>query len=313
MARQLTADSIDFAAYEAETEHAQKVRPARDFFDDVVRSFQRKEAGTRHAHMTSTKVGSYLEFPPGNVTVWAGFNGHRKSMFTGQVALDLCNTGERVLIASMEMEPADTMVRMSRQASGTNRPSEAWLAAFHDWTDKRLWLFDHVGRISPAQALGLCRYFAEELKGKHVFLDSLMKCVTSEESMDDTKSFITDLTQLAKDTGLHIHLVAHCRKPNTSGETLPPSKYDIKGSSSISDQASNVVLIWWNKAKHEALNRNPNDEEALVKPDAMAIVDKQRHGPWEGKLSLWFDEVSMRFVDNRHSEVRPYKLQGVTE
>lgn len=311
MAGRLTPDSIDFEAYEEATEHAQKVRPARDFFDDVVRAFQRKQSGKRHAHMTSTKVGSYLEFPPGNVTVWAGFNGHRKSMFTGQVALDLCCAGERVLIASMEMEPADTMVRMSRQASGTNTPSDAWLAGFHDWTDKRLWIFDHVGRISPRQALGMCRYFAEELKGKHVFLDSLMKCVSSEESMDDTKAFITDLTQLAKDTGLHVHLVAHCRKPSTTGETAPPTKYDIKGSSSISDQAANVVLVWWNKAKQEALNRDPNDEEQLRKPDAMVIVDKQRHAPWEGKLSLWFDDRSMRFTDGRLSDVLPYELDGI--
>jgi twinkle protein len=311
MAQFLTPDDFDFSAYEAMTQNAQKVRPAKDFFQDVVRSFARKESGHRHPRMTSTKVGQYLDFPAGNVTVWAGFNGHKKSMLTGQVALDLCSAGERTLVASMEMPPAETLVRMSRQASGTNRPSDAWLAGFHDWTDKRLWIFDHVGKVTPAAALGLCRYFAEELKGKHVFLDSLMKCVASEESMDDTKAFITDLTQVAQDTGLHIHLVAHCRKPSTAGETLPPTKYDIKGSSSISDQASNVVLVWFNKAKQEALRRNANDEEQLKKPDALVIVDKQRHGTWEGKLGMWFDDASLRFVDDRTSPIEPYSLQGV--
>lgn len=127
--------------------------------------------------------------------------------------------------------------------------------------------------------------------------------------MDDTKAFITDLTQLAQDTGLHIHLVAHCRKPGTSGEAIPPTKYDIKGSSSISDQAANVVLVWWNKAKQEAMKKTNPDEEQAAKPDAMVIVDKQRHSGWEGKLAMWFDERSLRFCDDRTSEVLPYELQ----
>lgn len=309
MAHLLSRDSMDFEEYLAQTEHLQKVRKASDFFDDVRRAFARTESGKRYPGMTSTKVGSYLEFLPGSVTTWAGYNGHRKSMFTGQVALDLCAAGHRVLIASMEMQPDETLVRMARQAFATNRPSEAQLDLLRRWTDGRLWIFDHVGKVGPGQMLGMCRYFADEFKGTQVFIDSLMKCVASEESMDDTKAFITDLTGMAKDTGLHVHLVAHCRKPSTAGETVPPTKYDIKGSSSISDQSANVVLVWLNKAKREALQRNPNDEEQLHKPDHLVIVDKQRHSGWEGKLSMWFDERSLRFCDDRVSEVLPYELE----
>lgn len=313
MARKLSPDSIDFAEYEASTENAQKVRKASDFFDGVRLQFQKTDSGKRHPGMGSTKAGRVLEFQPGSITLWAGFSGHRKSMFTSQVALDLCAAGKRVLMASMEMTPVETLERMARQASAHNRPSEAWLAGFEHWTDNRLWIFDHMGRVAPSQVIGLCRYFAEELRGSHVFIDSMMMVVGSEESMDEQKQFITDLVRVAQETQMHIHLVAHCRKPPNTGETLPPSKYDVRGAAAITDQVSNVVLVWFNKAKRAALERNPGDEEQLQKPDVCVVIDKQRHGSWEGKLSMWFDDRSLRFVDDRTSEVLPYELQGATE
>jgi twinkle protein len=107
-----------------------------------------------------------------------------------------------------------------------------------------------------------------------------------------------------------VHLVAHCRKPPTTGETLPPNRYDIKGTSAISDQASNVAMVWFNKAKRQALQKNAHDEAELAKPDALIVIDKQRHGTFEGKLALWFDERSLRFCDTRTAAVEPYNLQA---
>lgn len=309
MAKYLTADSIDFGAYLEETEQSTKVRRASEFFDDVRSEFSHTDAGRRYPGMSSTKVGGVLQFPPGEVTVWAGFNGHKKSMFTSQVALDLCQQRRRVLLASFEMTPGKTLGRMARQAAGVPRPSDEWLGHFEAWSDDKLWIFDHMGRCSPHQTIGLCHYFAEQLRGNDIFIDSLMMVASSEDKMDEQKQFVTDLVRTAQDTNSHIHLVAHCRKPPSTGETLPPTRYDIRGTASISDQASNVVLVWANKAKKTALERNPNDEEWIAKPDALVIVDKQRHNPFEGKLQLWFDDRSLRFVDDRVSPIEPYSLQ----
>lgn len=310
MANVLSRDSLDFDEYLSQTENSQKVRRAGDFFDEVRREFAHRDTGKRYPGMSSTKAGKLLQFSPGEVTAWAGYNGHKKSMFTSQVALDLCAAGERVLLASFEMTPGKTLSRMARQCSGIARPADVWLSGFQAWTDNRLWLFDHMGRVKPSQTIGLCRYFAEELKGRHVFIDSMMMVVGSEESMDEQKQFVTDLVRVAQETQCHVHLVTHCRKPQTGDENRPPTKYDIRGAAAISDQVSNVVLVWANKAKKVALERNPNDEEQLQKPDALVIVDKQRNDGWEGKLSLWFDDKSLRFCDDRTSPVEAYELQG---
>lgn len=308
MAGVIHESDIDFAAYEHETNVKVKVRKASVFLDDLKAQFVQRDV-PREPSMRSTKLRSLLHFRPGEVTAWAGFNGHRKSMFAGQVALDLVADGQRVLIASMEMSPERTLARMARQAAATRYPDPRWLDAFAQWTDNRLWLFDHMGRITPSVCIAVCRYFADELKGQHVVIDSMMMVCASEESMDEQKQFVTDLCRLAQETDLHVHLVAHCRKPQ-HGEDKPPTKYDIRGAAAISDQASNVVTVWANKAKRDALEKNPTDADALAKPDALVSVEKQRNGVWEGKVALWFDETSLRFCDDRLTGTLPMNLQG---
>lgn len=306
MASVIAESDIDFARYEQDTNVKVKVRKASVFLDDLKAQFTH-QGEPREPSMRSTKLRNLLHFRPAEVTAWAGYNGHRKSMFAGQVALDLVAQGQRVLIASMEMTPERTLARMARQAAATRYPDPRWLDAFSTWTDGRLWLFDHMGRVTPSSMLAVCRYFADELKGQHVFIDSMMMVCASEESMDEQKQFVTDLVRLAIETDLHVHLVTHCRKPQ-HGEEKPPTRYDLRGSAAISDQCSNIVIVWANRAKREALEKNPSDGEALVKPDALVSVEKQRHAAWEGKVALWFDDTSLRFCDDRLTAAHPMEL-----
>lgn len=304
---EVLSDDFDYRAYERLTEAQIKVRPASVFRDELMAEFAER-SGPRLPEMFSTKLRNVLEFRPGEVTVWAGYNGHKKSMFTGQVALDLCVQRERVLMASFEMSPARTLKRMARQAYAVSKPVGASLDYFSEWTNGRLWIFDHLGRINPSMCLAVCKYFATEKKGTQVFIDSMMMVCASEESLDEQKQFTTDVVRLAQETGLHIHVVAHCRKPQT-GEEKPPSKYDLRGSAAISDQAHNVVTVWANKAKKAKLEQDPSDMAALSEPDAMVSVEKQRNGAYEGRVKLWFHETSMRFADERHTPIEPYRLE----
>lgn len=304
---EILSDTIDWSAYERETEAAVKVRPAHAFADDLQAEFAQKSHSQKSV-MFSTKLRDVIEFRPGEVTCWAGYSGHRKSMFTGQVALDLIVQRERTLLASMEMSPARTLARMVRQAFGVERPEADRLRSFSAWTDGRLWLFDHMGRVAPGVMQAVCMYFATEKQGRHVFIDSMMMVCGSEESLDEQKQFATDLCRLAQETGLHVHLVTHCRKPQSGAEDKPPTKYDLRGSAAISDQASNVITVWANKPKATKLKANPYDEEALQQPDAAVTVEKQRNGAWEGRIKLWWDEASLRFVDDRTSPMEPYRM-----
>jgi len=308
MAQLLSPDAIDFGAWMRSTEIEVRVHKASAFLVELEAEFAERPPNARRPEMFSTKMRGVLEFRPSEITAWAGYSGHRKSTFTGQVALDLCVQRERVLLMSPEMKPQTTLARMARQAAGVARPSTTILRHFSAWTDGRLWMFDHLGRIAPEQCLAVCRYFAAELGGTQVVIDSLMMICKSEDTMDEQKQFTTDLVRIAQETGLHVHLVAHCRKPASGAEDRRPTKYDLRGSAAITDQAHNVCVIWSNKAKAAKLTANPHDEEALALPDAVVSVEKQRNGAFEGPLKLWFDEASFRFVDDRITSVQPYAL-----
>lgn len=291
-------DPSDFAAYMRDTEFRAKVRPASDFGDDVHALFAEQHETPKDPEMFSTRLRGALRFRPGEVTAWAGYNGHRKSMFTGQVVLDLCVQNRRTMIVSLEMLPERTLQRMVRQAFGESAVPKHFADTFLQWSTGRLWLFDHLGRITPQTCIAACRYFAEELGGQHVVIDSLMMVCGSEEHLDEQKQLVTDLVRMAQETGLHVHLVAHCRKPAT-GEDKPPTKYDLRGSAAISDQCSNVVTVWADKGK------KPEEHD---KPDALVTVEKQRNGAFEGRIRLWWHAASMRFVDNNTGSVGPYVI-----
>ena len=195
------------------------------------------------------------------------------------------------------------------QATASAAPSRERRAEFLRWTDGKLWLFDHTGALVPSKCLAVCRYFADELKGRHVFIDSLMKVCQSEESLDEQKKLVGDLCEVAKETGLHLHLVAHARKPGQTGEDRPPTKYDIRGSSAISDQSHNVITVWMNKAKRVEAGKREPDPEVMAKPDHIVAIEKQRNGPVEGRFTLAFDDQTLRFVDNPLDRVEPYPME----
>ena len=305
---QMIPDDTDLTQYMDGPDFRAKVRSASEFREKVKATLEPEKSRVRSPEIMLEKARNTIEFRPGEVTAWVGYNGHRKSMFTSQVALDLAVQKQRVLIVSLEMEPEATMARMTRQAAAVAHPSHSTVDRFHDWSDGKLWLFDHIGIISVDHAFALCRYFREVHQGTHVFLDSMMMICTSEERLDEQKKFSTGCVRLAQETGMHIHVVTHCRKPSAGGEANVPTRYEIRGSSAISDQAHNVLAVWMNKAKYAKLEQNAGDMEAHSEPCAVVKCDKQRKGKWEGAMALWHHEASLRFCDDRTSPVEPYGM-----
>jgi twinkle protein len=291
-------DDVDFAAYEWQTECKAKLRTAASYGEQLATAMEPK-AKELAPSVFSMKMKNLLHFRDGEVTAWAGYSGHRKSMLTGQVGLELSMQQLPTAVISLEMPPADTLARMLRQHAGTDKPRD--LGRFFDATD-RMWLFDHVGRLTPHQTLAVCRYFAEQHGGRQVFIDSFMMVCASEEKLDEQKQFATDLVRMAQETGLHVHLIAHCRKPQSGLEDKPPGKHDLRGTAAIGDQAHNVVTVWANKAKEARLQENEFDP-IRDEPDAAVTVCKQRNGKFEGRIKLWFDKASMRFTDGPVDQV----------
>ncbi|MCX7161491.1 MAG: AAA family ATPase [Rhodocyclales bacterium] len=289
----LLNDTIDFGAYMDDTDAAHKVRSTEVFVEDVIRHFHAAEE-QHGCWLPWPKTRSLIRLRSGEVTLWTGYNSHGKSILLGMICMGLVQQGQGVCIASMEMKPAVTLGRMCRQAYGDRRPDVGFIREFSKGTNRRLWLYDQQGTVKAEKMLAIVRYCADQLKVGHIVIDSLMKCGMGEDDYNAQKAFVDSLTATARDHDIHVHLVAHARKPKD--DKTPPGKMDVKGTGSITDQVDNVVTVWRNKAKELASQDGSNYDPKA--PDAVLICDKQRNGEWEGKIPLWFHSPSGQFIEN---------------
>lgn len=301
----------ELARYMEESEPRQKVRPASEYVQDMI-----DDLGVLnhepHALLPWAKTHQLFKLRPGEVTLWAGVNGQGKSMITGLVALSLCMQGQRVCLASFEMKPRRTLERMMRQWNGQAAPTAEECSdpeimrqfrdlyeQFRDWSRTTMWLYDQQGTVKTRVLVAVLRYCAIELKVQHFFIDSLMKCVEDEDDYNGQKRFVDQVTSIARDTGMHIHIVHHLKKLREEGEM--PDKMDVKGSGSITDQVDNLMLVWRNKPKER--NEAVGKMVAEGDPDAMLLCEKQRNGEWEGRISLWFDKASQQYIPTPNAKM----------
>lgn len=305
----LSDEMIDFSKYEQETEESANVKPASVWMHELIDDIRRPKR-KNHQLLPWRKTHGLVQFRPGEVTIWGGANGSGKSMVTGLVALGLLSQGQKVCVASFEMKPKKTLERMARQWSGTNPSDPAYAGSpeaiaylidlyqqFSEWSGG-LYLYDQQGTVSAKKVAAVTRFCAQERSVTHMFIDSLMKCVAGEDDYNGQKGFVDELTAIARDHSIHIHLVHHIRKP--SDDAHKPSKFDYKGSGAITDQVDNVITVWRNKPKERKIEQGQTVLD--TEPDTLLICDKQRNGEWEGSIGLWFDKSSQQYLPAHGAE-----------
>ena len=300
--RLIKPEEVDVEKYLHAVDVGHKVRAVGALLEEL-----KEELSQPQREVTQTmpwpKTESSFRFRPGEVTIYAGSNGGGKSLITGQIALGLIKQEQRVCIQSFEMKPKRTLYRMLRQFAGENieapriTPRAEYIGAildrFHRFAGSQLWLYDQQGTVTAAQVIAVARYSAMELGVQHVFIDSLMKCVSGEDDYNAQKAFVDQLTAVARDHSIHIHLIHHIRK--LQNEEQQPSKSDIKGTGAIADQVDNVLMCWRNKKKEHDAQRKGTADESL--PDAMLMCEKQRNGEAEDWFGFWFDRECHQFVE----------------
>jgi twinkle protein len=312
MAEIFDDDVINFDLYLRETDAQTKVKPASSY-NQALKDRLRNRKIERRVYLPWDKTRDHFEFRKGEVTIWAGQNGHGKSQVTAQVALSLMGQGEKIVIASFELKPVVNMQRLSRMYVGMNPYSPefqddqgiASLDALYDefcqWTDGRLWLYDHTGSIEGQKVIGMARYCAKELGLNHIVIDNLAKCVKAEDDYNGQKVFIDELMVIAQDYGVHIHIVHHLKKPPKEGDR--PDKNDVKGSGSIVDQPDNLFLVWRNKPKEEA--RKMGDAKKDIEADQIIFCRKQRNydgsGEGEPTIMLWYHRDAGQYLESPDS------------
>jgi twinkle protein len=300
-------DTVDLSGYYDEGKVEHRVLPASSWTDEVIDHFHKPDTAPK-TRLPWRKTHADFHFREGEVSLWAGINGHGKSQLIGHVAHNLCSQGQRIALASLEMRPKTTMARMVRQAFGGEFPPADYIRRFGGWTDQKLWVYDHFGSSNPRTMAAVIRYAVDKFSVTHFVVDNLMKVVHGETDYDAQKDFVNSLCTIAKDTGCHIHLVLHIKK--LQDESKVPNKFDIKGSGSITDLVDNVFIVWRNKPKEAAIRAG--DAYEPEDPDCLLILDKQRNGETEGRYRLFFDHASMQYTEDRNSLPQHHRIDAGT-
>lgn len=295
-ANKISLSGVDFKAYlEGRAEAEEAIRPA----DSFIEALHDKVLG-KTAEVGATLPWAYthdkFRLRPGEVTLWFGQNGHKKSMATGFVAVNLMAQGHKCAIASFEMSPVSTLGRMMPQAHGKHCYTTKQADEFIGWCEGKLWIYDKRGTVKQDAVIGAVYYCAEQLGVTHFFVDSLMKCVRGEDDYNGQKGFVDALCAAATETKVHVHLIHHSKKP--LDPKAPPGKYDAKGSGSITDQVDNVVSVF----------QIPEEGKERDSPDHCFTFSKQRNAStgWEGRCATWFDKDSLQFLQNRAEKSKLY-------
>ena len=301
------AQEVAIAIGNSESKNPEELKNAADFADDVWKEFMMAEDGNNGVKLPFPDMDE-LTFQDGDLTVWTGYNGHGKSQLLGFAACDwVVNHGQRVCIFSGELPPKKLLKRMVRQTIGKSSPTQMEVIDTLDTLGGHLnrsgnlcdldsqetggiWIFNVTGNAKLDRMLDVFAYAKKRYNCKHFIVDSLVKLGVAESDLDGQSRIISILCDFKMKLNVHIHLVAHPKKPSNDDDSTPPTKYCLRGSSALTDLADNVLIVWRNKEKEKSEMALPSEA------DARLICEKQRDSSYEPDTDLYFNKNSGQYT-----------------
>ena len=188
------------------------------------------------------------------VTITAG-TGIGKSSLARELAFYLMDANHKVGYIALEESPEKSASHI--MGIWMNNPPHLWTE--HGVTEEqkreafegtmgtgRIVFYDHFGSIDPENLLAKVRYMARGMNCKYVFLDHLSIVVSSLEYGDERRmidSTMTKLRSLVEETGIHLILVSHLRRPDgrSHEEGGATTLAQLRGSHAIAQLSDAVV------------------------------------------------------------------------
>lgn len=296
----ISSDEIIGLLEKAEYFDPEELYSAREFYQETVKAFYGKEQSMFYSPWEP--LNHNFAFRESELTLVNGVNGHGKTEVVGHMVLQAMRQGVRTCVASLELKPAILLKRLTRQATCAKLPPEIEIESAFKFYDDRLWLFGLTGTAKADRLIEIFQY-ARRRYGIELFvIDSLMKCGIGDDDYNGQKAFIDALCDFKNKTNCHVILVTHSRKGDS--EEKPTGKMDVKGSGSITDLTDNLFIIWRNKPRERALQKqesgqelSDSERELLGAPASVLSLEKQRNGEgWEGRIPLFLDPQSHQFL-----------------
>ena len=242
------------------------------------------------------------------LSILTGFSGSGKTMLLNYLCCHFASLENRICIASLEIRVEETIACLVSQCVAKDKPdSKDELKKAMNWLGDGFWFYDHVGQVDFDQMLDSFIY-AHRRHGINIFvIDSLMKCGLAFDDYQGQKVLVDRLADFVHKYDVHIFLVAHAKKKDSEKEYV--GKMDVKGISEITDMAHNVITVWRNKSKEEAINelemgsQDETGEQALELDMTMfssrfSVVKQRGDKGEEPSKALWYNKDSRHYTEH---------------
>ena len=245
------------------------------------------------------------------MSIVTGFSGSGKTMLLNYLCCHLASIGNKICIASLEVRVEETISCLLSQSLGKDVPSDRnELTQGIDWLSDGFWFYDHVGQADFDAMLESFAYAHKRYGINIIVVDSLMKCGLAFDDYKGQKLLVDRLFDFTQKYDVHIFLVAHSKKKESEKEYV--GKMDVKGITEITDMAHNVLSVWRNKAKEEAINsldpETAQDEIMNLEIsmfNSLFSVHKQRNDKGEEpQIRLWYEKNSRHYTQQWESSER---------
>jgi twinkle protein len=296
-------DVMTRALRDARTLDPAELRNIAEFEDAIVAEMSRVDEGLL---LPWKKTHDFFKLRPGELSIWAGVNGHGKSQFASQIIASAATNDVRCCVASMEWRTEKWALRMQRQIGAVEALTDAYSRTLTRALSNTLWTFNVSGRAKAERILEVFRYARRRYKVELFLIDNLTKCGFADDDYAGAKQFVEALADFARETDCHVMLIAHMRKGGSgASEEMPSGKWGIKGSGGITDVATTVVEVWRNLKRERKVAEAEREHAELEGDyaaggkcgyDAMLFVRKQNETGRLPSFSFWFDRRTGQFL-----------------
>lgn len=226
------------------------IKPGFDIFNQAAREIVNPPMGVKvPAWKTFSEYTGGLRM--NEFTIFCGATGSGKTQFLANMLVHLTSQGVKCFAAPVETGPTDMARRMISVVAGRdlNTGDPIPMSSFKGALESSLPMManmifsTHDNRVDIQEMIQILKYMNEKEGVKVAVLDNLnffLKPTSAADSLMEMDSAVHEFVMLAKKIPIHIFLVMHPRKTEHGKIT---SEFDIKGSSTAVQEASNILLM----------------------------------------------------------------------
>lgn len=261
-------------------------------------------------------VNKHYTVLPGMLTIVTGWPGSGKSEWVDALCVNLADKGWKFLMASFENRPPkfhlskllEKRIKKPFGRGPTERMSEVNIQSGMAWVNEKFAFLDYENSTSVDDVLGAALSWSSEKAGKcGLVIDPWNELEHARPINQSETEYISNslriIRQFARNTDIHVFIVAHPQKlPRESGKLPIPRPDSISGSQH-----------WWNKADYAVTVYR---DQAMNSQEVEIHVQKVRwkHTGQVGFVTLRWDKTTGCYYDMPSVvEIDRYRQRGGDE